>query len=106
MDVGAWSEIYGGAALCKAVSGLTDGTYDYQVKACNGGGCSAYSAIASTAVTFPPTGLPTLTVPAADNNGAFTVSWTSISLAGRYELQQRKDEIGRAPCRERVCQYV
>src|SRR3546814_11031760 len=46
-DGGAWSEIYGGAALGKAVSGLTAGTYDYQVKACNGGGCSAYSAIRS-----------------------------------------------------------
>src|SRR5690606_19790056 len=65
-DGGSWSDIYEGGALSKAVSGLTDGTYDYQVKACNDGGCSAYSAIKSTVVTFPPTGAPGLTVPAAD----------------------------------------
>ncbi|MBA2237093.1 MAG: RHS repeat protein, partial [Lysobacter sp.] len=41
--------------------------------------------------TSPPTGVPTLTTPATDNDGAFTISWTSVSTATSYEVRQRKD---------------
>src|SRR3546814_15673560 len=47
--------------------------------------------IKTAVVTHPPANPPTLTAPATDNNGAFTVSWTSVSTATNYRLEQRKD---------------
>ena len=90
LDGGTWTSAYIGGALSKALSGLANGTYDFRVTACNEIGCSSYSAIETTVVTHPPA-MPTLTVPAADNNGAFTATWSSVSTATRYDLVQRKD---------------
>ncbi|AWV08083.1 wall associated protein [Lysobacter maris] len=90
-DGGSWSQVHLGPATSKAVSGLSNGSYDYRVRACNVGGCSAYSAIDTTVVLLPPAGTPTVTAPSSDNNGAFTVSWTSVSTAADYRLEQRKD---------------
>ncbi|TQD38741.1 chitinase N-terminal domain-containing protein, partial [Marilutibacter aestuarii] len=85
---GSWSQIYSGTGLSKAVSGLTNGTYDYRARACNAGGCSGYSATDTTVVTFPPSSAPTLTAPtSADTATNFTVSWTAVSTATAYELQ-------------------
>lgn len=36
----------------------------------------------------PPPGAPSLTVPGSSNNGAFTVSWTSVATATEYRLEQ------------------
>ncbi|GAB3339290.1 hypothetical protein GCM10027359_16390 [Marilutibacter aestuarii] len=90
-DAGSWSTIHSAAGTSKSVSGLTNGSYEYRVRACNDGGCSGYSGIDTTVVTFPPASPPTVTAPAADNNGAYAVTWTSVSTATRYELDQRKD---------------
>ena len=89
-DGGTWTSAYLGGALSKALSGLSNGAYDYRVIACNEVGCSSYSAIKTTVVTHPPS-TPSLTVPAADNNGAFTATWGSVSTANRYDLVQRKN---------------
>ncbi|MDH5824652.1 RHS repeat protein [Luteimonas sp. RD2P54] len=91
---GSWGEIYSGATRSKAVSGLNNGNYDYRVQACNAGGCGAFSGIKTTVVTHPPGGAPTVTAPATDNNGAFTISWTGVSGATSYDLWQRKDGSG------------
>jgi YD repeat-containing protein len=88
-DGGSWSTIHNASGTSKAVSGLGNGTYDYQVRACNDGGCAAFSAIASTVVTHPPGSAPTLSAPTASNTGSYTVSWTSVSTSTRYELQEQ-----------------
>jgi hypothetical protein len=54
------------------------------------GGCSSYSASKTTVVTHPPAA-PSLTAPAADNNGAFTVSWGAVSTSTSYRLEQQKN---------------
>src|SRR3546814_1903980 len=64
---------------------------DWSSDVCSSDLCSAYSASKTTVVTHPPAGPPTLTAPATDNNGAFTVSWTGVSTATNYRLEQRKD---------------
>ncbi|MDA3913810.1 hypothetical protein [Oleiagrimonas sp.] len=51
---GSWSTVYSGGATSKAVSGKTNATYGYRVRACNVGGCSGWSASQSVAVTVPP----------------------------------------------------
>ena len=90
-DSGSWTQIYSGTALTKAVSGLVNGSYGYRARACNVGGCGSYSAIKTTVVTLPPASAPTVTVPSANSNGAFTVSWTAVGTATNYPLEQRKD---------------
>lgn len=88
---GNWSQIYSGAGLSKAVASLANGTYDYRARACNVDGCSGYSAIDTTVVTHPPGNAPAVTTPTADNNGAFSVGWSSVSTATSYRLEQRKN---------------
>lgn len=90
-DAGSWSRVYNASGLSTAVANLTDGTHDFRARACNEHGCSGYSAIKSTQVTHPPSTAPTLTAPSTSNSGAFTVTWTGVSSASRYELQQRMD---------------
>lgn len=84
----AWTQIHNAAGTSKVLSGQTAGQWSYRVRACNLAGCSAYSAIATTAVV---TGVPTLTAPASSTSGSYTVSWTAVTAAARYELAQRKD---------------
>jgi len=86
---GSWSQLQNTAATSRSITGKTTGSWGYRVRACNNGGCSAYSAIASVAVTLPPTGTPTLTVPGTGLNGGYTVSWTAVSAAATYQLQER-----------------
>jgi YD repeat-containing protein len=91
---GAWLTIASNSgATSKTVSGKPNGTYSYQARACNGSGCSAYSAIVSTTVTLPPPPTPTLTARYAVTQippiyTTFTMSWTSSSGATSYELQR------------------
>jgi YD repeat-containing protein len=85
---GGWSTVYSGSATSQAVNGEGNGTYAYQVRACNAGGCGAWSATATTVVTHPPASAPSLTVPATSATGSYTVSWSAVSGATNYTLQQ------------------
>jgi len=82
-----WVTIQSGAATSRAVSGKSAGTYIYRVRSCNSGGCSDWSNEGQVVVP-PPPGTPTLTVPATSSTGAYTASWTSVSNATRYELEE------------------
>ena len=86
---GAWSQVHNAAATSKAISGKTAGSWGYQVRACNAAGCGAYSAVGTVAVTLPPAGVPALTVPASSYTGAYTVSWTAVSAATAYQLEEQ-----------------
>lgn len=88
---GGWATLQNTSATSRSLSGKTDGSWSYQVRACNSAGCSAWSAIKTTEVAIPPTGVPTLTAPATNTTGSYTVSWTAVSLATRYELDERKN---------------
>ncbi len=88
---GAWNTIHNAGNTTAAVSGNASGSWNYQVRACNLVGCSAWSATKTTVVTVPPAPAPTLTAPPSNTTGSYTVSWTAVSGATRYELDQRKD---------------
>lgn len=67
-------------------------SYSYRIKACSGTECSIYSP--SLVVSPPAGGTPppipaSISAPATNATGAFSVSWASVSGAQRYELQQR-----------------
>ncbi|MBY6212820.1 hypothetical protein KUV95_14780 [Microbulbifer agarilyticus] len=94
---GSWTKIYEGTGLSKAVSGLTDGTYAFRVRAYNTeNSYTAYSGYRTSgnAIVSRTPGVPASIsgVPATDGNGAFTVSWgASSGTVDSYELYQQKD---------------
>ena len=62
------------------------GTYTYYVRACNPNvACGPWG---STTVTVNPPvpATPTITVPSSDNDGTYTVSWSSVPYATQYQL--------------------
>lgn len=89
-----WTTFPSTTGLSRSISGQASGSWDYRVRACNDGGCGAYSATATVAVTRPPTGVPVLTVPVTGLNGSYTVNWTAVAAATNYELQERPGTTG------------
>ena len=88
---------YSGTGTSAPITGKTDGSYWYRVRACNGSGnCSGYTTVSSpTVVTLPPGAPGTLTIPASSVNGVYTVSW--IAAAGsvsQYQLEQYRNDPG------------
>ncbi|WNL46179.1 hypothetical protein RKE25_00675 [Dyella sp. BiH032] len=84
-----WSNVYDGTATTAALSGLANGSYLYRVEACNAYNCSAWKAGSNAlVVTHPPTGIPTLSVPSNSTSGSYAVSWTAVSTATSYTLQE------------------
>ncbi|PIW60058.1 SpvB/TcaC N-terminal domain-containing protein [Shewanella sp. CG12_big_fil_rev_8_21_14_0_65_47_15] len=74
------------------LSGKTLSGYYYRINACKGSLCSAYSPsilVGSSSVPTTPSAPASIFVPATNATGAFSVSWSSVSGAARYELQQR-----------------
>ncbi|WP_317930587.1 hypothetical protein [Halioxenophilus sp. WMMB6] len=89
-DAGSWANVYTGSATNKSISGQTNGSYRYRVKACNSVGCSSYKTSASFTVLLPPAVPASLAVPTSvDGDGAFTVSWSASATATSYQLQRQ-----------------
>jgi hypothetical protein len=85
---GGWSLIQNISATNRAISGKVSGTYSYRVKACGASGCGALSLNSNVVVTLPPGSAPTVSAPAANYSGNYTVSWSTVSVASGYSLQQ------------------
>ena len=88
---GSWGTIQNSGAISSVMAGKPSGAWSYQVRGCNSAGCTAWSTIKTTDVLLPPASAPTLTAPATNTTGGYSVSWTAITAATRYELEQRKD---------------
>lgn len=80
----------GGTARTASISGRSNGTYYYRVRACNPGGCSGYLAGSNAAVvTLPPSTPSSITVPASSTTGAYSISWaSSTGTVTAYELYE------------------
>ena len=66
--------------------------YYYRINACKGSLCSGYSPsilVGSPSAPTTPTTPTSISAPATNATGAFSVSWSSVSGAARYDLQQR-----------------
>ncbi|HVI26067.1 MAG TPA: RHS repeat protein [Xanthomonadaceae bacterium] len=87
---GSWTGVYSGSALSKALSGRSQGTYAYRLRACNAAGCSPNSATRTMVVDFRPAA-PTLTLPSSTTSHSFPVKWTSSATATSYRLEQSAD---------------
>ncbi|MGE8226453.1 MAG: wall-associated protein [Stenotrophomonas sp.] len=85
---GAWQASYNGAALSVAMSGKTGGMYGYRGRACRSATCSDWGATGNVSVQAIPSGTPALSAPTLSNNGSYTVSWTGVSGASSYKLEE------------------
>ncbi|MBD8874360.1 hypothetical protein [Rhodanobacter sp. DHB23] len=89
-----WSTAYNGSATSWGASGQGNGSYVYRVEACNVGGCSAWSSSGTTTVLLPPASAPSLSVPASNATGSYSVSWSAVGTATSYTLQRSIDSGG------------
>jgi len=87
-DSSGVTTIYNGPSTSASILILDEGAVSFQVRACSAAGCSAWSESTGHGGSAP-TGIPTLSVPANSSTGSYTVSWTSVSTATRYTLQQQ-----------------
>jgi hypothetical protein len=80
--------IYDGASTSKAESGLGNGNYRYRVKATNVTSSDYRTGTFDCVVTLPPSPPASITYPATDSDGAYTVSWAASSGATSYQLDR------------------
>ena len=90
----AWVVVRNGADENMDLTGKAAGSYDYRVRACNPIGCTGYSAIATVNVSYPPTGVPGLNLPARVGPGSIGIGWNGIGGADRYTLQESSNGAG------------
>ncbi len=85
---GGWTQLQNTAAGTWSTSGRVNGTYVYQVQACNAGGCGPWSAQAVVTVSLPPPtpGWPRISQTSTSSKPVVTVSWSSVLYATHYEL--------------------
>ncbi|WP_250633078.1 hypothetical protein [Pinirhizobacter soli] len=86
---GAFAAIYNGAANSFSYTATSTGTYTYRVRACNASVCGGYGPTGSSTITIPPASAPGLSVPATNNSGAYTVSWSAVPGATNYQAEQQ-----------------
>lgn len=89
----SWSTIASSGGNNLGQSGLASGDYGYRVQACGALGCSSYSQPRIVTVVSPPTSAPSLSASPTMVYfpSSFTVSWSSVSGAATYQLQQKKN---------------
>jgi FtsP/CotA-like multicopper oxidase with cupredoxin domain len=91
---GAYSQVASTTATAATLTGRTNGTYTYQVKAVATGWGDSTLANGSNAcvVTLIAQPVPALTVPATSTDGTIAISWTSSPTPGvTYQLYQSKN---------------
>ncbi|WP_165967334.1 RHS repeat protein [Luteimonas aestuarii] len=86
---GAWSAVYSGAGTGQSYSGQAGGSYSLQVKGCNAAGCGPNSATGTVQVVYAPTSAPVVSTPSGNGTGSYTISWSSVSGAASYQLQEQ-----------------
>ena len=91
INSGAWQTVESTASTAWSAIGKSNGTYGYRVQACNSSGCGPWSGVASVLVNLAPTSAPSLSAPANSSTGSYAVSWSSVSTATSYVLQEQID---------------
>ncbi|ARD24080.1 RHS repeat-associated core domain-containing protein [Shewanella japonica] len=87
---GGWVNIYSGNNIAVGVTPSNSGSYKYRVKACSSAICSGWRTSSTVTVILPPSNPTSITVPPSDNNGAYSISWSSVS-GTTYNLYEKKN---------------
>jgi len=91
---GAWTTVYDGAATSAAFGTPVSGTYQYQVQACNGSGCSGYRVSNAVGITVPPASAPALNGGGTSNNGSYAIGWNGVAGATSYNVFENTNGAG------------
>lgn len=87
---GAWAMVYSGPATATTLNATVSGSYAFFVGAYNANGWSgAVVNTGAVTVTIPPAGAPSISIPASNNSGAYTVSWNAVGGATSYTLMEQ-----------------
>ncbi|WP_240220542.1 RHS repeat-associated core domain-containing protein [Rheinheimera hassiensis] len=92
---GSWQPVYSGTARAATATGLTDGSYRFQVRACNtlagSEDCSTYRTSTTALAAAKPAVPAGITVPANSSSASLSISWLAepSGNADEYRLQQQ-----------------
>lgn len=88
---GTWTQVAttNAATTSISLSNRADSTYYYQVRACNGSGCSAFRTTTQVTTVRRLAGTPSAPSLPAHSNGSLTLSWGATSHATYYNVQKR-----------------
>ncbi|MBK0018753.1 chitinase N-terminal domain-containing protein [Kosakonia sp. S42] len=89
-----WTTVYTGQATQTTVNETDSATWYYRVKACNANGCSRYATSPAVVVTLPPKGAPTVTGGGTTTVGTFTIGWSAVAGATRYNIKENANGAG------------
>ena len=94
LNGGTWSTVYNGTGTSVTLSGLGNGSYKYQLQACNNTSsstvCTGWVAGGPLVVTYPPSPAPTAAVQTTNSNtGTYIVSWSGNNEATSYTVQMQ-----------------
>ncbi|MBI5102577.1 MAG: DUF1566 domain-containing protein [Nitrospirae bacterium] len=82
-----FTNVYTGTALLKAITGLSNGSYIYRVKATKTGYVSTGWRTSSPCVVTLALNTPTIYVPPTSSTGSFVVSWGGGNAGATYVLE-------------------
>lgn len=91
---GGWTNVYSGPATSKLISGKSDGSWYYRVRACNTPtDCSVYQVYPSggspITVRLTPSAPASISVPTSSTTGSYTISWgAATGTVTGYELYE------------------
>lgn len=85
---GAWINVPGVTGTNKSITGKSAGDYDYRVYGSNIAGAGPLSGTVRVRDIDPPVGAPSVSAPAINPGGSFTVSWTAVPTATSYQLYE------------------
>nr|WP_284691772.1 DUF6531 domain-containing protein [Pinirhizobacter soli] len=86
---GAWSLLQSSNLTTWASLNKPNGTYGYQVQACNISGCSARTATSNVVVGHVPQGSTDMTGSATSTTGGYSITWPGVIDATSYILQEQ-----------------
>lgn len=80
--------VYSGSGTSTSISDRSPSTYFYRVRASNVIGTSAWSNVRAVDVVALPTSPVLYSIDNLDGDGSFEISWSSITVAAGYTLQE------------------
>src|SRR5262249_33517069 len=94
LNNGSWSTVYSSTGTSVTLTGLGDGSYTYQLQACNNTSssnvCTPWVTGGPLVVTFPPSPAPTASVQTSNSaTGTYIVSWSGNNEATHYVVQMQ-----------------
>jgi YD repeat-containing protein len=93
---GAFSVVQSSGSLSWSTGGRGSATYGYQVQACNTSGCGPWSGTSGLTVAIIPATPSYVTLTESGPTGKFRInaSWSAVSAATSYQLEQTSPEEG------------